>query len=92
MNSHTSYAVVQIQATKFTKGEHTSFAWLENMVPSHSAWEELTKTWKEKQDPDELVFLPQYDTEFLCDCAGLEFYSIGDWPAGYDSFFDHEKR
>lgn len=42
--------------------------------------------------PDELVFSRGDDTEILFDCAGLEFYSIGDWPSGYDSFFEHEKE
>lgn len=92
MNSSTSYAVVQIQATQFTKGEHTSFDWLENMVPSHSTWKELTCEYKELNDPDELIFSHDHDTEFLADCVGLEFNSLGDWPSGYWSFFDYEKE
>lgn len=92
MNSNTSYAIVQIQATQFTKGEHTAFALLENMIPSHSMWEELAHEYKRLNDPDEIIFLHGDDTEFLADCVGLEFNSLGDWPSGYWSFFDHEKE
>ena len=80
-----SISIVQVTGTRFKKGEEVDSAYLEEMLPSHSCWEELI----ELAPAEKLVYCPSIDGILQEAAIGLEFSSVGDWQEG--SFFDHER-
>lgn len=90
LTSRTNYAIIQIQATRFTKGQCVHFEFLDDMAPDHKTWEELTDATDGLDQPDDPNFTLG-DSIFLEDAIGLLFSSVGDWLGGYTSFFEHEQ-
>ncbi len=86
-----SYAVVQITANRFKKGESVSSGYLEGLVPIGKPWGEVTTEPRALTTGPRILLSHDYDSdcEMTEDAIGLEFKSVGDW-AGYGSFFDHE--
>lgn len=81
-----SISIVQVSGTRFDKDEEVDSALLEEMLPSHSCWDELIKL----VTPEKVVYCPSIDGIMLQAAIGLEFSSVGDWPE--ESFFDYESK
>lgn len=82
-----SWAIVQIQATRYKAGDKTSWDELEEQVPGFGGgWEDFTEVFTPPQDGYSLQ--PSDDTLILKDVVGLQFSSVGDWTEWTD-FFDH---
>ncbi len=92
LTSQTSYTIVQIQATRFTKGQCIEFELLDDMVPGHKNWYELTDATDGLDQPDDHdTLFTLGDCVFLENAIGLLCSSVGDWADGYFSFFEQER-
>ena len=85
-----SYAIVQVQGQLFEKGEKAVLNYLEDLVPSHGEWYDLTHPLPSFDRNTVTLFSEPEDVEIKEDVIGMYFHSVGDWNYGYQSFFDHE--
>lgn len=92
-----TYAIVQFQIKKFKQGEKVSFGNLINIYQRlEGDWEDVTKeinteintevnTEVKERQLTINIDIEFIDTEFITDCYGVVYSSVGDWAEGYNS-------
>ena len=79
-----SYALVQIQAHRFTQGELFLFEDVEHLVPLEGPWETISELYLSASEG-----LLDTDNVMCQDATAVEFHAIGDYDSGYPSFFQY---